>query len=259
MHKPAMHESTSNQDSPLARAVREGKVLTRRYRACFIGDWPTMALLFAQAPLIGWLCAVVWGGIERDTPSLHFIMALSAVWFGCMNACREIVKERAIFERERLFGVSLPAYVGSKMVVLAVFGLAQTLALQMAVEWTLAIRGPFLAHTFSLWGASVCGTALGLVVSAIATRQERAVGVVPLLLLPQILFSDFVLPEQYFTDVVSALRYLMPVHWSYQVFEQGAALETDWLWLVTAIVVLFVYALILCIAATAALIPKREI
>ena len=254
-----MSDIAATQETSVQRSVRQLKVLSRRYGACFAGDWVTGALLFAQAPLIGWLCAVVWGGVERDTPSLHFVMALSAVWFGCINACREIVKERAIFERERLFGLSLPAYVGSKIVVLAGLGLAQTLALQMAVEWTVAIRGPFLLHTLSLWGASVCGAGLGLLVSAIAAKQERAVGVVPLLLLPQILFSEFVLPEEHFSDLVSGVRYLMPVHWSYQVFEQAAALETDWLWLSAATVMLFLYALVLCALATLALIPRREI
>ena len=146
-----MSDIASMQETRVQRSVRQLKVLSRRYGACFAGDWVTGALLFAQAPLIGWLCAVVWGGVERDTPSLHFVMALSAVWFGCINACREIVKERTIFERERLFGLSLPAYVGSKIAVLAGLGLAQTLALQMAVEWTVAIRGPFLLHTLSLW------------------------------------------------------------------------------------------------------------
>ena len=127
-----MSDIASMQETRVQRSVRQLKVLSRRYGACFAGDWVTGALLFAQAPLIGWLCAVVWGGVERDTPSLHFVMALSAVWFGCINACREIVKERTIFERERLFGLSLPAYVGSKIAVLAGLGLAQTLALQMA-------------------------------------------------------------------------------------------------------------------------------
>jgi len=110
-------------------------VLTARYAASMAGDLPTVALLLAQAPLIGWLCTLVWGSVDGDTPSLHFVMCLSAVWFGAINACREIIKERAILERERLFGLSMPRYVLSKGVVLAGLGLAQVLLLQVAVEW----------------------------------------------------------------------------------------------------------------------------
>ena len=72
-----------------------------------------------QAPLIGWLCTIVWGSLRRDRPSLHFALCLAAVWFGCINACREIVKERSILERERLFGLSLIAYVWSRFSVLS--------------------------------------------------------------------------------------------------------------------------------------------
>ena len=61
----------------------------------------------------------MWGSVEEDTPSLYFVMCLSALWFGCINACREIVKERAIIERERFFGLNIIAYVGSKVWVLA--------------------------------------------------------------------------------------------------------------------------------------------
>ena len=58
------------------------RVVTRlaaRYRDCLLGDAGGLLLLLAQAPLIGWLCAVVWGSIERDTPPLYFVLCLSAV------------------------------------------------------------------------------------------------------------------------------------------------------------------------------------
>ena len=91
---------------------RQSHILAARYRDCLLGDMGGFVLILAQAPLIGWLCAVVWGSIESDTPALYFVLCLSAVWFGCINACREIVKERAILERERLFG-SAPATTSS--------------------------------------------------------------------------------------------------------------------------------------------------
>lgn len=242
--------------SPLRHQTR---VLVERYGACMAGDWMTVLLLLAQAPIIGWLCALVWGSIERDTPSLYFVMTLAAVWFGCMNACREIVKERAIFERERLFGLSPAAYVASKLGVLAALGLAQALLLQMTIEWHIALRGAFVAQTLALWGASLCGVGLGLLVSALASAQERAVGAVPLLLLPQILFSQFVMPPEYFSDTVAVLEKLMPVHWSFQVFEEAAAAQPDWGRLALGLVVPFVYALALSALAGAALLRRKEI
>ena len=118
----------------------QSPVLAARYRDCLLGDVGSFVLILAQAPLIGWLCAVVWGSIESDTPALYFVLCLSAVWFGCINACREIVKERAILERERLFGLRPRDYVVSKVWVLAALGAAQVVLLQGTVEWHLQRR-----------------------------------------------------------------------------------------------------------------------
>ena len=212
----------------IARARSQWPVLTERYVSVMVADLPTLALLIAQAPLIGLLCQRVWLEVETDTPSLWFVLVLSAVWFGCINACREIVKERPILERERLFGLSMPAYVGSKLVVLGGIALMQVVLLQGAVEWRLSLRGPYLLQTAALWLSAMAGSGLGLVVSAIAARQERAVAAVPLLLLPQILLSRFTVPESSFEGPLGWARAVMPVYQGFHVFELTAAAEPRW-------------------------------
>ena len=233
-------------------------VLSARYRDVVLGDWPTLLILVGQAPAIGALCAVVWGTVEEGTPSLWFVLSLSAVWFGCINACREVVKERAIFERERMFGLSLPAYVGSKIGVLALVGLVQVVLLQGAVEWSISLRGPYLVETLALWLGSLAGTALGLLVSAVATRQERAVGVVPLLLLPQILFSEFAVPDRHFTGMLEVVRSVMPVHWTYTIFSNVAATEPRWSAVAEGMLVLPITTAALAVITVLALLRRQE-
>ena len=211
-----------------------------------------------QAPAIGVLCAVVWGTVEEGTPSLWFVLALSSVWFGCINACREVVKERAIVERERMFGLSLPAYVASKLGVLAVVGLVQVVLLQGAVEWSISLRGPYLLETLALWLGCLAGTALGLLVSAVATRQERAVGVVPLLLLPQILFSEFAVPDDQFTGALEVVRSVMPVHWTYTIFSASAATDPRWAEVGEGLLVLPITTAALAVLTIGALLRRQE-
>ena len=234
-------------------------VLAARYRATLLGEPGGLLLLLLQAPLIGWLCAVVWGSIERDTPALYFVLCLTAVWFGCINACREIVKERAIFERERLFGVRPRDYVLSKVRVLAGLGALQVVLLQGTVEWSLALRGPMPLELLALFGASLAGTGLGLLVSALASTQERAVFAVPLLLLPQILFSELAIPDTLYSDVVAAVEKAMPVHWAFRVFEESTALEPRWHMVALALLILFAMGAVLVAGATLATMPKREV
>jgi len=232
---------------------RQSALLADRYLDVLLGDLPTLLLLLAQAPAIGVLCVVVWGGIERDTPSLYFVLALTAVWFGCINACREIVKERSLFERERLFGLSTLAYVVSKARVLIGLDLAQVALLLGIVEWRIGLRGSLLWQAPALLLAAVAGTGLGLLISALTQRQERAVAAVPLLILPQILFSEFAIPRNQFSDFVSVVEKGMIVRWGYQIFVEAAATSPDYFEIALAFGVLTLMAVGLHAAATIAL------
>ncbi len=237
----------------------QSHILAARYRDSLFGDFGSLVLILAQAPLIGWLCAVVWGSIESDTPALYFVLCLAALWFGCINASREIVKERAILERERLFGLRPRAYVMSKVWVLAAIGAVQVILLQGTVEWHLQLRGPMLLELLGLFGASVAGTGLGLLVSALAKTQERAVFAVPLLLLPQILFSELAIPNNLYSDVVATVEKMMPVHWAFRVFEESAALEPRWYMVGFFLMILLAMCTVLVVATMVALIPRREV
>jgi ABC-type multidrug transport system permease subunit len=243
------------------RSARRGwqrRTLAARYLECVLGDRVTLVLLLLQAPLIGWLCTVVWRPMGTDTPSLYFVLCLAAVWFGCIGACREIVKERAIIERERLFGVGAGPVVLSKAQALFALSTVQVVLMQLAVEWRLALRGPYLVQTAILMLAAWCGVGLGLLVSALAARQERAVGAVPLLLLPQILFSEITVPRQYFSDTVAVIEKLMPLRWAYRAFNESAALEPSWLKVAGHVAVLALYGALLLGLAALALRRPRE-
>jgi len=241
-----------------ARRGWQRRTLAARYLECVLGDRVTLLLLLVQAPLIGWLCTVVWRPVGTETPSLYFVLCLAAIWFGCIGACREVVKERSIIERERLFGVAPGAVVLSKAQVLFAVGTAQVVLMQIAVEWRLGLKGPYLVQTVILILAAWCGVGLGLLVSVLAARQERAVGAVPLLLLPQILFSEITVPRQYFSDAVAVVERFMPLRWAYRAFNESAALEPSWLKVAGHAAVLALYAALLLGFAALALRRPRE-
>jgi ABC transport system ATP-binding/permease protein len=232
-------------------------VLSARYRDCLLGDLKSVALLLGQAPLIGWFCVVVWSDVEHDTDTLRFILSLAAVWFGCINACREIAKERDVLERERFFDLSITAYVLSKFLVLSVIGLAQIILLQMTVEWHISIKGFMPVQLFALFLASSCGTGLGLLVSAIASTQEQAVFSVPLLIIPQILFSEFAIPREQFGAVVDTIENFMPVKWAYSIFMETAKNEPEWDWIIWSLMVMAILAATLLAMATLSLLRRR--
>ncbi|HEX4204747.1 MAG TPA: FHA domain-containing protein, partial [Ktedonobacteraceae bacterium] len=73
-------------------------------------------------------------GPGADAQKILFIMAFSTVLFGCVNGAREIVKESAIYRRERAVNLGLLPYMFSKIVVLGVFCLFQSAILVFVME-----------------------------------------------------------------------------------------------------------------------------
>src|SRR5580704_1446500 len=64
-----------------------------------------------------------------DAETILFMLSTVAVWFGIINAAREITKESAVYRRERLAGLRVGAYVLSKVLVLSLLVAVQSAAL----------------------------------------------------------------------------------------------------------------------------------
>ena len=189
--------------------------------------WNTL-LLLAQAPVIAGLIVIIWRDYNEVTSSLLFVLALSAIWFGTLNACREIVKEKSIFEREWMKGLSLASYLWSKLAVLALIGFAQCLCLVFIVNSSIDLGDPPLAHLIVLFPASLAGTGLGLLISASVTSVDRSLTAVPLLLLPQILFSELLISHDHSSDLVKFLEKTAITTWTYDGLDQLEQSEIDW-------------------------------
>lgn len=203
-------------------------ILCERYLELIFADkWNTI-LLLAQAPVIAGLIVVIWRDYDDVTKSLLFVLALSAIWFGTLNSCREIVKEKDIFEREWMKGLSLGSYLWSKLCVLSLLGLAQCICLVFIVNHYIDLGDPPLGHLLVLFPASLAGTGLGLLISASVTTVDRSLTAVPLLLIPQILFSELLLSHEHSSDLVKFLEKLAITTWTYEGLDQLERSETDW-------------------------------
>jgi hypothetical protein len=224
--------------------LRQSGILADRYFDIMLGDLRNSLLLFLQAPIIAGLIVLVWRNVEQATNTLYFVMVLSAVWIGCTNASREIVKEQAIFFRERMAGVEVPAYVFSKVRILAMLGFVQCLLLMGIVNYEIHLLGNKLLLFLTLYLCSFSGMMLGLMISAIMNSQDKAVGMVPLLIIPQILFSEFALPKELHEGVTKYLERLMLAGWGYESFTQIVSAEPAYLVIVRNFLILIGFALV---------------
>ncbi len=165
-----------------------------------------------------------------EASSLLFLMTFAAIMFGCVNAVREIVKEAPIYKRERAVNVGILPYMFSKIVVLGVLCLLQSLILIACVSifdpfHHSIFLPPFLEVYITLTLTSWSGLMLGLMVSALAPNNDRAAGVVPLLLLPQALFSGAIFPlTNWFLQILGVF---FPARWAMVAMSSSVGLHSD--------------------------------
>lgn len=205
---PAPGPTAMDEGRPVS-AWQQFGILTRRYVRLLWNDRPTLAFLIGQAPLLGLCLALVSGAdIYRDGASfakaqvaLVLLMILN-LWVGANTASREIVKEQAIYRRERLVVLRVVPYVLSKLTVLSALNLVQTVLFVSVVALYTGVpdSGVFLPTLLELmltvWMTGVAGSAMGLAISGAAKNLDLALTLTPTAIIPQMLLCGalFALP-----------------------------------------------------------------
>jgi ABC-type multidrug transport system ATPase subunit len=191
----------SSERKPPRFSIRQWLTLSRRYLSIKLKDRVGTAILLVQAPIVAILLDLVFmaesGGVMsrlQYTPFALFLIVVSAVWFGCSNAAREIVSEQAIYKRERMVNLSIIAYVASKFTVLGALCFLQCLMLLVITYFALDFWGNPFYHLGILWLCSMAGLGMGLVLSAFVRTTEAAIALVPILLIPQVILGGAIMP-----------------------------------------------------------------
>ncbi len=168
-----------------------------RYGRLLFTDRRGLCLMLLQAPSLGWavgsICAntALGSNLENawEWKQLSFILTILSLWCASSISIREIVKERAIFNHERRLGLNAFNYFVSKLVPLGALAILQSLLLLLVIGSTTDFAGNWLFQGFTLSLVSLLGTALGLSLSAAFRTSERAISLLPFILMGQIIFS----------------------------------------------------------------------
>jgi ABC-type multidrug transport system ATPase subunit/pSer/pThr/pTyr-binding forkhead associated (FHA) protein len=209
---------------------RQAGTLTRRYLAIIRADRRNLGLLVLQAPLLGLLLLAVMGagglrpdptGVNLDARKVLLALVLTATWLGSSNAIREIVKERPIFRRERAAGVTVSAYVAAKVTVLSCLTVAQTgvlaavaLARQGGPRGGVVLAAGTAELMLDITLAGLAAMTLCLLVSALVSNADKALTLLPLLLIPQLVLAG-VLFETGDTPVLREAGHLASARWGF--------------------------------------------
>jgi hypothetical protein len=163
-------------------------------------------------------------------PTVLFIMAFSAILFGCINSAREFVKEAHIYRRERAVNLGIVPYMASKIAVLSLLCLLQSLFLVALANIfdpfsRSILLAPFWEIYITIALTSLAGLMMGLTVSALVPTNDRAMSIVPLLLLPQVIFSGAIFPLN--SWILQALAAFFPIRWAMAALGSSTGLHSD--------------------------------
>lgn len=210
-------------------SIRQFVTLSRRYWEVLFRDKLNLLILFAQAPIIALMVYFVMGA-NQPRDFAYFVLSLVSVWFGISVSAREIIRERAVYNRERMVNLGLIPYIFSKLFVLGIIVGIQCLTLFVPLKLLdfaglMPMPGELLGipqFWVMLLTAGV-GIALGLLISALVKTSEMATSLVPLILIPQILFSGLVgVP----TGINKTAGLIMPATWSFDTMKRFSTLDT---------------------------------
>lgn len=254
-----------------ARPKGQLGLLLSRYAKVKLRDVGGTAIMLLQAPIIGALLALVFGGqkdaipywclgalqeLQRkaggtasggtnalsamettpDHTAAIFFVVVASVWFGTSNAAREIVSETAIYRRERMVNLGLFNYVFSKYLLLSLFCVIQCTLLLGIVFFALGFNGgpeAFLHQLAIMIVTSMNAAAIGLLLSSVVASSEAAMALTPIALIPQVVLGGLMVPM----TTNPTLKWLMlaiPARWGFQgvVAQERVAIANHPAWVI---------------------------
>ncbi|WP_329490145.1 FHA domain-containing protein [Kitasatospora sp. NBC_01246] len=206
--------------------------LIRRYASVLASDRGFLALSILLPAVLGAVSVLIPNdpglapnpksqlGINSGAATIMLILAIGACFSGAANSVRELIKERAIYERERATGLSRSAYMMSKIIVLGFFSVVQG-AIISAVgylprklpEHGLIIKDlPIIEMSIGLILLSFASMMFGLMISALVKTAEKTMPLLVMFAIIQVVFTGCLF-QIFSKPGLEQFAWLMPARW----------------------------------------------
>ncbi|MCD4651308.1 MAG: ATP-binding cassette domain-containing protein [Candidatus Cloacimonetes bacterium] len=160
-------------------------------------------ITFAEAPLLALLVSFILrftpdgdGYSYNNNTNLGIFLFISIIIFiflGLSNSIEEILSERRILLREKKLSIKLSYFLFSKLLSLSFFALIQVVLYYIVAMLLLDIRGIFIWSIVYFFFSSLIGISLGLLISCFISDIKAVINILPVLLIPQIIFGGAIL------------------------------------------------------------------
>jgi hypothetical protein len=172
-------------------------VLLQRGASVIVADPGFLSALVLQPLLIAVLISLSQlrpNGLEP----IFLFSVVASIWFGLNNAAPQIISDRPIYVREQLAGVTPDGYLAAKISLFAIVGVFQLLLMVWVIRHanllSISYHGELLETQFLyqltvLFLTYLSALLLGLTISTISKSQQAAIGLLPIVILPQLLLT----------------------------------------------------------------------
>lgn len=162
-----------------------------------------LLVTFLEAPLLALVVAYIlrlaptcddYSFYENTNITLFlFVGIIIFIFFGMTNSIHEILEERKFILREKVRNLKVSHYHISKFAVLSIFTVIQAFLFHLISSYILGIKGFFLLNVIYLSLSGLVGISLGLLFSTFINDTKAIINILPLILIPQIIFGGAVI------------------------------------------------------------------
>ncbi len=208
-----------------------------------------LAITLLVAPILALLLAIALHYTEEidynfrnafHIPKYLFLSLVIALFLGLTNSAEEIIRDRNLLQRERHHGFRVSGYILCKYLSLGFFSLIQCVIYLLIANAILDVRSMFFHDLLWMFSTSFVGVAAGLFISSVVNSPKTALNIIPLVLIPNIIFGGALIKYEEMNrgvdlvqnvrnwlspnrqaDEISDLKVpsicnLMPLRWSYE-------------------------------------------
>lgn len=182
------------------------KRMNRQYLVINLLEAPVLALLLAGFARFYELDGEYAFRTSENLPPFLFISVIVALFMGLSMSAEEIIRDRPMLRRERFLNLSWGAYLAAKVTIMMAFSLVQTAAYVAVSTLILDLpTGPPFTMLFAvLFSVSAYANLLGLTISSAFNSAKVIYILIPLLIIPQIIFGGVIIRFDRFNPLLTS-------------------------------------------------------
>ncbi len=191
-----------------------------------------LLITFTEAPILAFILAYFSKYFKNNQtyifaenvniPPFLFMAVTVALFLGLTISAEEIIRDRKILKREKFLHLSRWSYVNSKVLMMIIISAIQMFSFVIIANAILQIRGMLFYYWLILFSTAVFATMLGLNISSGLNSVVAIYISIPLILVPQLLFSGTVINFSKLNKDFANYKYvpiigdLMTSRWAYE-------------------------------------------